>query len=111
MLINFGTQEDLNKVMDGGPWMIEGEAILMQRWEIGMTGDDFVNAKINIWIHIHGLPYELRRSEIAVGFAKYAGEVVKPINRKKEASYEREFMSFRIALDTNKPILPGLFLS
>lgn len=82
----------------------------MQKWEVGMTGDDFVSTKINIWVHIHGLPYELRRPEFAVGFANYACEVIKPTSNKRDVSYEGEFMKFRIALNTNEPILHSLFL-
>lgn len=52
--------EDQDKVMDGGPCIVEGEAVLLQRWEVGMTDEDFINTKINIWIRIHGLPYELK---------------------------------------------------
>lgn len=42
---------------------------------IRMAGEDFVNTKINIWLHIHGLPYELRKIEFVKTFASYAGRV------------------------------------
>lgn len=54
LLIKFSNMEDQEKVLSGGPWMLEGEAVLMQKWELGMTGDDFESRKINIWIHLHG---------------------------------------------------------
>lgn len=78
--------------MDGGPWTMEGEAIMFQKWELGMTCEDFVNTK-----------------EFAKGFATYAGDVTKTTSNNREGSYEGEYMKFRIELDTHKPILPGLF--
>lgn len=33
------------RVMDEGPWSLEGNTIVLQRWELGMTGDDFDNTK------------------------------------------------------------------
>lgn len=60
--------------------------------------------------HIHGLPYELRRSDFINGFANYAGEVRKFPSNKRDVMYKGEYMKNRISLDTNKPILPGLFL-
>lgn len=68
-----------------------------------MTGKDFANTKINICIHIHGLPYELRMVEHAKRFAQFAGRVKKS-NRSDgigEALYEGEYMKYRIELDTH----------
>lgn len=110
MLVKFRNHEDQVRVMNGGPWMVEGEAILMRKWEIGMTGEDFDSTKINIWIHIHGVPYELRKTDIAAGFAKYAGDLIKSTNSKREISFEGECMKFRIFCTRISPILPGLFL-
>lgn len=56
LLVKLWSREDQQEVLDGGPWMVEGEAILLQKWEIDMTGDDFVSTHINIWIHMYGLP-------------------------------------------------------
>lgn len=59
LLVNFRSQKDQSRVLNGGPWTIDGGALLMQKWEQGMMGDDFSNTSINIWVQIHRLPYEL----------------------------------------------------
>lgn len=110
MLVKLTNKEDHDKVLDGGPWMVEGEAILLQKWELGVTGDDFRNTNINIWIHIHGLPYELRRQDYANGFAMKAGVVQAQTGSKGKIIYEGEYTKSRISMDMMKPILPGLFL-
>lgn len=112
LLAQLSNKEDQTKVLKEGPWSLEGDAIILQKWEHGMTGEDFINTKINIWVHIHGLPFELRRPEFAERFAAYAGRVqtITKKDTKKPISYEGEYMRFHIALDTGKPILPGMFL-
>lgn len=37
LMVIFGNQEDKEKIFDVGPWLIEGEAVLLQKWEVGMT--------------------------------------------------------------------------
>lgn len=37
MLVKFMSSEDIERVMDGGPWSLDGNGILLQRWESGMT--------------------------------------------------------------------------
>lgn len=59
LLVKFMTEEDQEKVLEGGPWTFEGSAIVMQRWEAGMT-EDFTNTMINVSIQVHKLPFELR---------------------------------------------------
>lgn len=47
-LINFKMQEEQIRVLEGGPWTFEGTSILMQIWEPGMIGEDFVCSTLNI---------------------------------------------------------------
>lgn len=59
MVIKFMSKEDQEKVLDSGPSTFKGNAIILQRWESGMTDDDFEDNKINIWVREHRLLYEL----------------------------------------------------
>lgn len=34
MLVKLGNKEDHDKVMEGGPWIVEGKVILLQKWEV-----------------------------------------------------------------------------
>lgn len=75
MLATLASKDDQNKVLEGGPWSVEGTAILCQKWEPGMTGEDFVKTKINVWAHLYGLRFELRNIPAAIKIAEYAGRV------------------------------------
>lgn len=112
ILVNFKTEKDQSKILDGGPWSIDNSDILMQKWENGMMGEDFNNTKINIWVQLHRLPFELRNPKAAKKLAEIAGKVKEGYGQKNESdnTYGGEFQKFRIELDTSNPITPGFFL-
>lgn len=51
MLINFSSEKDQLRVLNGGPRSFEGSAIIVQKWLMGMTEDDLDNTKINVWVN------------------------------------------------------------
>lgn len=77
-----------------------------------MIGEDFGNTRINIWVQIHRLPFELRNQMFAKGLAAIAGTVKDSdqICKNSENLFAGEFLKYRVELDTNKPIVPGFFL-
>lgn len=75
LLVSFKTKRDRDKILDGGPWSFDFSALLMQEWKSGMTGEDVCNTKINIWEHLHRLPFELRNDTFAKDLAGIAGKV------------------------------------
>lgn len=107
LLINFTSSVDQQRVPKGGPWSFEGVAILLQKWEPGMIGEDFECKTINIWVQLQRLPYELRSFHKAKSLAELAGKIK---HTEEETQMGGEFVRFRIELDTTKPILPGFFL-
>lgn len=111
VLVIFKTEKDLMKILEGGPWTLENGALLMQKWDSGMTSDDFSTNYVNIWVQIHRLPFELRNQKSAECFANIAGRV-KEFNGLPSVArnqYEGEFPKFRIELQTNEPIVTGFF--
>lgn len=66
----------------------------------GMISDDFCNNRINIWVQLHRLPFELRNQDQAVILAGIAGRVKDLCNHSVSSvsDYEGEFPKFRIEL-------------
>lgn len=112
MLILLACKEDQEMVLEGGPWSVKGTAILLHKWEQGMsTGEDFDNTKVNAWVHIHGLPFELRNERFAKEVAEHAGKVKKQRPEAERAQrFGGEFMRLCVKIDTPKPLLPSPFL-
>lgn len=112
LLVIFKSAADQHKVLDGGPWSVEGNAVLLQQWESGMTEEDFHNNLINVWVQVRRLPFEFRCYKYAKDIVKFAGEVVENISTddQNEEVFCGQFVRIKIRLDVSKPILPGLFL-
>lgn len=112
MLVNFKTDRDLFKILDGGPWTYENCVLLMLQWESGMTGEDFCSNRIHIWVQLHHLPFELRNQISAKGLASIAGRVkdIGGMNLPYESNLGAEFPKFRIELASDEPIINGFFL-
>lgn len=77
-----------------------------------MIAEDFECDSINIWVQIHGLPYELRSFHRAKGLAEHVGKVKEGNSLQPVETHQLggEYVRFRIAMDITKPILPGFFL-
>ncbi|KAB5574568.1 hypothetical protein DKX38_001762 [Salix brachista] len=59
MLFRFKTEAELQAVMERGPWLFGGKAILLQQWYPGYKFDKNRISKLPVWIRLHGLPFPL----------------------------------------------------
>lgn len=112
LLVNFKTEKDQKWVLKGGPWSFDGNAILLQKLETGIMEDDFENTKINIWVQIRRLPFQIRCFKYASMLASYAGDLIgnDSVNNPKLTEFSGQFVRIRVLLNRTKPICPGLFL-
>lgn len=112
LLINFKSEKDKEKVLTGGPWSFEGEALVLQEWEEGMTAEDFSNTKINIFVQLFGLPFKMRKDIAAREVVEQIGKIKehKSNGSLKESAYGKEFLRYRIEIDINTPLVTGFFL-
>lgn len=112
LLVNFKSEDDQLKVLNGGPWSFNGNAIVLQKWEKGMMEEDFENTKINIWVQVRRLPFEFRNYTYGSMLAAKAGDLVemKAENFARRNALTGQFVRVRIQLDTTKPVCPGVFL-
>lgn len=112
LLVNFQTEKDGDMVLEGGPWSFEGEVLILQKWEEGMTAEDFNNTKINIFVQVYGLPFELRKDEGTRSVVEQIGKIKehKSNGSLRESAYGKEYMRYRIEVDINTPLLDGVFL-
>ncbi|KAK1303152.1 hypothetical protein QJS10_CPB11g01231 [Acorus calamus] len=55
----FSNQEDMQRVMEGGPWLIGGRPIVLRKWSRGMNMETERLETIPIWISLPQLPLHL----------------------------------------------------
>ncbi|KAJ6425713.1 hypothetical protein OIU84_026316 [Salix udensis] len=63
MLFRFKTEAEMQDVMERGPWLFSGKAIVLQQWHSGFKFDKNKISKLPVWIRLHGLPFPLWSQE------------------------------------------------
>ncbi|KAL0294586.1 UNVERIFIED_CONTAM: hypothetical protein Sradi_6881300 [Sesamum radiatum] len=53
--IIFDNAAAMDEVIDGGPWLFNGQALVLQRWEPGMALRKHSHTQVPIWIKLHHL--------------------------------------------------------
>ncbi|KAL0278082.1 UNVERIFIED_CONTAM: hypothetical protein Sradi_7297500 [Sesamum radiatum] len=66
----------MEEVIEGGPWLFNGQAIVLQKWEPGMVLRKLQHTQVPVWIKLRHLPVELWTSE---GLSIVASGVGKPL--------------------------------
>ncbi|KAL9665078.1 hypothetical protein QQ045_020487 [Rhodiola kirilowii] len=50
IIARFEREEDMEKVLEGGPWTYGGCAILLSRWEHRAVSSEIASNKLGIWV-------------------------------------------------------------
>nr|XP_023871441.1 uncharacterized protein LOC111984040 [Quercus suber] len=53
----FKEEFDLNRVFTGGPWSFDNQALMLTRWEVGMTAANVIFETVPMWVQIWGAPF------------------------------------------------------
>ncbi|KAL2224631.1 UNVERIFIED_CONTAM: hypothetical protein Sindi_2930200 [Sesamum indicum] len=72
----FKTINDMEEVIEGGPWLFQGQPINLQKWEPGMAMKKLKHTQVPVWIKLHHLPVELWTTE---GLSIVASGIGKPL--------------------------------
>ncbi|KAL0284377.1 UNVERIFIED_CONTAM: hypothetical protein Sradi_7199500 [Sesamum radiatum] len=72
----FKTVPAMEEVIEGGPWLFQGQPIVLQRWVPGMSLRKKPHTEIPVWIRLKHLPMEFWTNE---GLSVIASGVGKPL--------------------------------
>ncbi|KAL2248186.1 UNVERIFIED_CONTAM: hypothetical protein Sindi_2670900 [Sesamum indicum] len=72
----FKTEIDMEEVIEGGPWLFQGQPIVLQKWESGMAMRKMKHTQVPVWIKLRHLPLEFWMTE---GLSTVASGVGKPL--------------------------------
>ncbi|KAL2225604.1 UNVERIFIED_CONTAM: hypothetical protein Sindi_2948700, partial [Sesamum indicum] len=72
----FKTLIDMEDVIEGGPWLLQGQPIVLQKWEPGMAMRKLQHKHVPIWIKLRHLPMEYWTTD---GLCMVASGVGKPL--------------------------------
>ena len=77
MLFRFKTEEELQAVLEKGPWMFGGKTIILQQWHPRFKFDKSKISTLPVWIRLHGLPFPLWSKQ---GLSLAASMVGRPLS-------------------------------
>ena len=68
--------EDLNRVVDGGPWKYEGKPMIIKKWEPNLKLDRDLIVSLPIWVRFPHLNLSLWDEENICRLARYLGDLL-----------------------------------
>ncbi|KAL2252845.1 UNVERIFIED_CONTAM: hypothetical protein Sindi_0079200 [Sesamum indicum] len=66
----------MEEIIEGGPWLFQGQPIVLQKWEPGMAMRKLKHTQVPVWIKLRHLPMEFWTTE---GLSTVASGVGKPL--------------------------------
>ncbi|KAL0290566.1 UNVERIFIED_CONTAM: hypothetical protein Sradi_7047300 [Sesamum radiatum] len=70
------TEIAMEEVIEGGPWLFQGQPIVLQRWEPGMVLRKHKHTQVPVWIRLRHLPVEFWTDD---GLSTVASGVGRPL--------------------------------
>ena len=59
LIFRFKSVDDMQVVLEKGPWMFGGKTIILQQWHPRFCFDKRKISTLPVWVRIHGLPFPL----------------------------------------------------
>ncbi|KAM0881910.1 hypothetical protein ACQ4PT_032634 [Festuca glaucescens] len=105
-LVQFQCLGDWNRVMDGGPWLFRGAAIVLAEYDGFSNVQDYKLDKLPVWSRIQGIPDGLmKKKELAEKVAKKVGEPPFNVIVNEGRINTSKYLRARIHLDLNTPLV------
>ena len=67
----------MDRIYIDGLWCFDNQALLLTRWELGMTATNVKFESISLWVQIWGAPFDMRTSQVAEEVGNRLGRVLK----------------------------------
>jgi hypothetical protein len=77
IIFRFTTTDEMNAVLEKGPWMFGGKNIILQQWHPHFQFDKNRISTLPVWIRLHGLPFPLWSKQ---GLSLAASMVGRPLS-------------------------------
>lgn len=102
-LFQFYHKEDMQWVINGGPWMFDNMMLLLESIPSGKSLTKVSLCFLNIWIQVYDIPSGFMTATVGKQLGNFFGEFLM-YDQKNDSSLWREYMRIKIKLDTRKPL-------
>lgn len=102
----FAEEEGMRRVLAGGPWNFDDHILLLKQWKEGMMEGDITFESFDVWVQLHGLPFEYIGDEVGRAIGGRIGELLEVDNR-VEGGEQGRFIRIMVRLELNAPLKRG----
>jgi hypothetical protein len=103
-LAEFESEGDRKRVINGSPWVMGKNAILLKEFDPKVQPKDEVFDRLLLWVRIYGLPFPLMNAERGGALASMIGKVEKVEVDEKGRAWG-EYLRVRIYVDITEPFM------
>ena len=94
----FSSREECNAVLEGGPWHVGGQPIILKNWHVGLELTKEAQSTIPIWVNIYNIPLEYWNPE-DLGFI--ASAIGKPLHVHKMTATCQRLSFARLCIEVS----------
>nr|POE52338.1 uncharacterized protein CFP56_60843 [Quercus suber] len=102
--VRFALKEDLNSILEKGPWFIRGHFLSIRPWEPFFKPDMPNFSLIAVWVRLHHLPMEIYEVEVLKQIGEALGKVLR-IAAHTALESRGKYARLCIQVDINKPLI------
>ena len=98
---------ELDRVLKGGPWTFDNQALMLRWWQLGMTAANVKFDSIALWIQIWNAPFDMISPIVVAEIGNRLGEVVEVEKRRTQDTeflYEGEGRAPNVKADKTRGI-------
>ena len=100
----------MERILKGGPWTFDNQALMLRRWQKGMTATNVKLETVSLWVQIWGAPFDMLSPKVAAEVGSRLG-VVEEVEMRQKQEYQNLFMRVKVALPILKPIQRGGYIA
>ncbi|KAJ7969350.1 reverse transcriptase [Quillaja saponaria] len=103
-LIRFSKKEDMEVVVQGGPWLVLDHYLTLRCWRPNFNPFTTKNDCVAVWVRFLGIPMEYHDSKFLTKFAQHIGKPIKGDTTTSRMNRDN-FAIMRIKINLSKPLV------
>jgi hypothetical protein len=100
-----------HRILALGPWNIKYSLLLLKPWPPALAIEEVQLHFCPFWVQVHHLPLQYMTVKNALKMAKGIGEFLELDNCFSGDLISRQFIRFKVDVNTSKPLVPGFYIS
>nr|XP_027124002.1 uncharacterized protein LOC113740657 [Coffea arabica] len=98
--------KDKERILEGGPWIIDNQILVIRRWEVGIEEDKDAFNLAPVWLQVWNLPIHCLSKAVGKKVGTIFNEV-KDVLIPQTGGKEGKHMKLLVMIDIKQPLLRG----